>query len=104
MNTVKNLSSNVSNNLSVVFSKNKHYLEVFLVTLLLLQYMPQQLNGASDNRLSKYINPLFDPIKKFMKNPVVIVLLFLTAVYSYYVKKDMNLFFLLLISMVARKE
>ena len=103
MKTVQNLSSSVSNNLSVQFSKNKHYLEVFLVTLLLLQYMPQQLNGTSD-RFNKFFNPLFDPIKKFIKHPVVIVLLFLTAVYSYYVKKDMNLFFILLISMVAKKE
>jgi len=106
MKSVTNISSNLSSQLSTLFSKNKHYLEIFLVTLLLLQYMPQELifNKEQDYTFKKYLNPLFDPIRLFMKNPIVIVLLFFIATYSYYIKRDMNIFFLLLISMVSKKQ
>ena len=103
---VSKVSMDFMREFSSLFTQNKGYVELFVVTLLLLQYMPEKIFfiDTVDKEFSKVrimVNQVVTPI---LQHPLTIMILFVLAVYSYYVKKDMNFFFILLITFIARKQ
>lgn len=97
--------SNVMRDITSIFTQNKGNIELFIVTLLLLQYMPQKIFfvDAVDSQINKVRNMVNQVVTPILQHPLMVLILFALAVYSYYIKKDMNFFFILLITFVARK-
>jgi len=91
---------------SSIFTQNKGYVELFVVTLLLLQYMPEKIFFVNtiDSEVSKVRTMVNQVVTPILQHPLTVMVLFVLAVYSYYVKKDMNFFFILLITFIARKQ
>ena len=104
--SVTKLSNNFMREFSSVFTKNKGYIELFIVTLLLLQYMPQKIFfvDAVDKEVGKVRQMINQVVTPVLQSPITVLVLFVLAVYSYYVKKDMILFLLLLITFLARRQ
>lgn len=103
---VSKVSSKFMRDFSSLFTQNKGYVELFVVTLLLLQYMPEKIFfvDAADKEVSKVRIMVKQVVTPILQHPLTIMILFVLAVYSYYVKKDMNFFFILLITLIARKQ
>jgi len=98
--------SDVMRQFSSIFTQNKGHVELFIVTLLLIEFMPRKIFfiDAVDSQVNKVkdmVNKVLTPI---LIHPLTVMILFALAVYSYYVKRDMNFFFILLITFMARKH
>ena len=104
--SVTKLSNNFMREFSSIFTQNKGYVELFVVTLLLLQYMPEKIFFVNtiDSEVSKVRTMVNQVVTPILQHPLTVMVLFVLAVYSYYVKKDMNFFFILLITFIARKQ
>jgi len=103
---VSKVSMDFMREFSSLFTQNKGYVELFVVTLLLLQYMPEKIFfvDAVDKEVSKVRTMVNQVVTPILQHPLTVLILFVLAVYSYYVKKDMNFFFILLITFIARKQ
>ena len=103
---VSKASTDLMREFSSLFTQNKGYVELFVVTLLLLQYMPEKIFfvDAIDSEVSKVKTMIKKVITPILQHPLTVMVLFILSVYSYYVKRDMNFFFILLITFIARKQ
>lgn len=103
---VTNLPKNLVKDFSKVFTQNKGYVELFIVTLLLLQYMPQRVFyvDAIDSQINNVRGAIQNTVTPFLQHPLTVLVLFVLAIYSYYVQKDMIFFLILLITFIARKQ
>lgn len=78
-----------------IVSSNKRYIEIIALTLILLQFAPFESLGPLGLRIQSALNPIFNPVRLVMSYDVVKVFLFLVLIFSSFIRKDMNLFFLL---------
>lgn len=78
-----------------VVSSNKRYIEIIALTLILLQFAPFESLGPVGLRIQAALGPIFNPVRVAMSFDVVKVFLFLVLVFSSFIRKDMNLFFIL---------
>jgi cytochrome c oxidase assembly factor CtaG len=103
---VSKVSTKFMQEFSSLFTQNKGYVELFVVTLLLLQYMPEKIFFVNtiDSEVSKVRTMVNQVVTPILQHPLTVMILFVLAVYSYYVKRDMNFFFILLITFIARKQ
>ena len=78
-----------------VVSSNKRYIELVALSLILLEFAPFEALGPTGMRIQGALNPIFNPVRVIMSYDVMKVFLFLVLVFSCFIRKDMNLFFIL---------
>lgn len=100
-NVVKKVESVGKKSVSVVsnlIGSNKRYIEIFLVAVILIEYLPHKVMGFKAKRL---FDPLMNPIRQAFRNPHFHLVLFVILIWSCCIKRDMNLFLLLSIFMMT---
>jgi hypothetical protein len=85
----------VSHSFGKVVNSNKRYIEIVALTLIILQFAPFEAMGPVGMRAQAALSPIFNPVRTMMSFDVVKVFLFLVLVFSCFIRKDMNLFFIL---------
>ena len=101
---VTKIPTKLTSEFTRLFAKQKHNLELVLVTLILLDLMPKKLLGPAHPLFNRVVDPVVSPLKNLVQTPLFVALLFVVAVYSYYYLHDMNMFFILLLTLIANKE
>ena len=100
-NVAKNVESAGRKGVSVVsnlIGGNKRYIEMFLVAVILIEYLPHKVMGFQAKKL---FDPLMDPIRQAFRNPYFHLLLFVILLWACCIKRDMTLFLLLSIFMMT---
>ena len=100
-NVVKNVESVGRKGVSVVtnlIGGNKRYIEIFLVGIILIEYLPHKVMGFQAKKL---FSPIMNPLKEAFRNPKFHLLLFVILLWSCCILRDMNLFLLLSIFMMT---
>ena len=100
---VTKLPSKLTSEFSRLFSKNKHNLELVLVTLILLDLMPKKLLGSVHPLFDRVIRPVVTPLQNLVHTPLFVAFIFFIACYSYYYLHDMNMFIILILTLIANK-
>ena len=101
---VTKLPTKLTSEFSKLFAKNKHNLELVLVTLILLDLMPKKLFGPAHPLFNQVVQPVVTPLQHLIQTPLFVGFLFIIACYSYYYLHDMNMFIILLLTLIANKE
>jgi hypothetical protein len=104
MSSVTKLPNKLTSEFSKLFAKNKHSLEVVLVTLILLDIMPKKLMGTNNVVYNRAVKPVVNMVKNIVEHPLFLSFLFVVACYSYYYLHDMNMFFILLFTLMSTKS
>jgi len=100
-NVVKNVESVGKKGVSAVsglIGSNKRYIEIFLVAVILIEYLPHKVMGFQAKRL---FDPLMNPVRQAFRNPYFHLLLFVILLWAGCIKRDMTLFLLLSIFMMT---
>jgi len=100
-NVAKSVESVGRKSVSVVtnlIGSNQRYIEIFLVSVILIEYLPHKVMGIQAKKL---FDPLMNPVKQAFRNPYFHLLLFIILLWSCCIKRDMNLFLLLSIFMMT---
>lgn len=100
-NVVKNVESVGRKGVSLVsnvIGGNKRYIEIFLVGIILIEYLPHKVMGFQAKKL---FSPIMLPLKEAFRNPNFHLLLFVILLWSCCISRDMNLFLLLSIFMMT---
>jgi len=96
--SVENVGKKGISVVSNVIGANKRYIELFIIGVILIEYLPHEIMGFKAKALFK---PIMDPIRVAFRNPIFHLFLFVTLLWSCCIKKDMNLFLLLSIFMMT---
>jgi hypothetical protein len=100
-NVAKNVENVGRKGVSVVsnlIGGNKRYIEIFLVALILIEYLPHKVMGFQAKKL---FDPIMKPIREAFRNPNFHLVLFIILLWSCCIVRDMNLFLLLSIFMMT---
>tara|TARA_B100000674_G_C37158344_1_gene609713 strand:- start:15 stop:365 length:351 start_codon:yes stop_codon:yes gene_type:complete len=95
---VESLGKKGISGVSNVIGANKRNIELFMVAIIVVEYLPHDIFGI---QFKKMLKPLMDPIKRLIRHPFVHLFLFVCLIYSCCIKRDMNLFLLLTIFMMT---
>ena len=83
---------------SGIIGANKRWIELFLVGVITLEYIPHEVLGF---KLKKMFAPVNDSLRSLFRNQFFHLALFITMVWSCCIKRDLILFLLLSIFMMT---
>ena len=83
---------------SGIIGANKRWIELFLVGVITLEYIPHDILGF---KLKRLFAPVNDTLRSLFRNQLFHLVLFITMVWSCCIKKDLILFILLAIFMMT---
>ena len=98
MNKVESVGKKSISVVSGIIGSNKRWIELFLVGIITLEYIPHEVLGF---KLKKMLAPVNDSLRSLFQNQFLHLALFITMVWSCCIKRDLVLFLLLSIFMMT---
>ena len=98
MNKVESVGKKGVSVVSGVIGSNKRWIELFLVGVINLEYIPHDVLGF---KLKRMLSPINDLLRSLFRNQFFHIALFVVMIWSCCVKKDLILFILLSIFMMT---
>lgn len=98
MNTVESVGKKGVSVVSGVIGANKRWIELFLVGVIALEYIPHNVLGF---KLKRMLSPINETFRVLFRNQFFHLALFVTMLWSCCIKKDLILFILLSIFMMT---
>ena len=86
------------NVVSGIIGANKRWIELFLIGVITLEYIPHEVLGI---RVKRMFAPINDTLRSLFRNQFFHLALFITMLWSCCIKKDLILFILLAIFMMT---
>lgn len=83
---------------SGIIGANKRWIELFLVGVITLEYIPHEVLGI---KLKQMLSPFTDSLRGLFRNQLFHTVLFIVMLWSCCIKRDMTLFILLAIFMMT---
>ena len=98
MNSVESAGKKGVAAVSGIIGANKRWIELFLVGVITLEYIPHEVLGF---RLKRMFSPVNNTLRSLFRNQLFHIALFIVMIWSCCVKKDLILFILLSIFMMT---
>lgn len=84
-----------------MIESNRRYIEYFLIALIVLEFMPVGLLGFN---IRSNVKSVIKPVTDLMSHPVTQLVVFVLLLWSCCVKRDLNMFFLLSVFLLATRQ